>query len=496
MRHGVGGLFLLHVNDAVYTQKPPLWFWLAALAGGWEGRVDEVAARLPSAFAALASLGLTAWIGRALRLSSRTVLIATAVLATSYRFVFVARRAQLDGVLTACLLVAMALFLWLDRDPSARRPTWAIATLHLALGAGALTKGPVAWLPLAIFAAFLAWERRLPDLRRIAPAWAFTLSVGPLALWAALAVAMAPPGYFDVAIVDNVLGRFFAGTAHARPFYYFLGQLPIEFLPWSAVLPLGLLWLHRASKKASADPSSNRAARFLICWIGLPFLFFSLSAGKRGLYLLPILPALSIATAAGLDRALRHRRPDAVVLDGRLCTGLAAVALAQAALFVGLGPLVLDAHKSPRPIAAGARAEIRSGEVLGVYRLAPLEPALTYYGAGQVVPIADASALSAFLEARRGPVVLRTRDLAALSDSTPLIEVAGFRNGDRALSLARRATPNSPRDTPFSVPDSPRVSPEERTRSPYALAIPPFSGTPALPLGAHLRYSARGPDPR
>ena len=33
LRHGAAGLVLLHLNDAVYNQKPPLYFWLAALAG-------------------------------------------------------------------------------------------------------------------------------------------------------------------------------------------------------------------------------------------------------------------------------------------------------------------------------------------------------------------------------------------------------------------------------------------------------------------------------
>ena len=48
-RHGAGGLLLLHLNDEPYSQKPPLYFWLAAALGLASGRVDELAARLPSA---------------------------------------------------------------------------------------------------------------------------------------------------------------------------------------------------------------------------------------------------------------------------------------------------------------------------------------------------------------------------------------------------------------------------------------------------------------
>ena len=47
--HGPSGLVVLHLNGRVYDQKPPLYFWAAALAGLPGGRVTEEAARLPSA---------------------------------------------------------------------------------------------------------------------------------------------------------------------------------------------------------------------------------------------------------------------------------------------------------------------------------------------------------------------------------------------------------------------------------------------------------------
>ena len=35
----------------------------------------------------------------------------------------------------------------------------------------------------------------------------------------------------------NVLARYFSGTDHVRPFYYFAYQLPVDFLPWTLLLP-------------------------------------------------------------------------------------------------------------------------------------------------------------------------------------------------------------------------------------------------------------------
>ncbi len=49
---------MLHLNGEVYSQKPPLYFWLAALAGAPANRVSEIAARLPSALSGLALVWL------------------------------------------------------------------------------------------------------------------------------------------------------------------------------------------------------------------------------------------------------------------------------------------------------------------------------------------------------------------------------------------------------------------------------------------------------
>ena len=60
LEHGPRGLALLHLNGQPYTQKPPLYFWLAAGFGSLNGHVDHWSARLPSALAGIAIIGLTA----------------------------------------------------------------------------------------------------------------------------------------------------------------------------------------------------------------------------------------------------------------------------------------------------------------------------------------------------------------------------------------------------------------------------------------------------
>jgi len=459
-RHGVPGLVLLHLNDAPYTQKPPLYFWIAAAMGAPFERVHETAARLPSAIAGVLCIGLTVWIGRMLFARSMPAILAAGLLATSFRFAFTARRAQLDVLLTCFELAAIAIFLFLEtrRDgiENARRSPLAIAGLHASLGAAALVKGPVGWLPLLVFSGYLAWEGRLRAFRAISPLWAWTLSLGPISIWILAAIALAPLGFAEAAVDENLIGRFFTGTSHARPFYYFAIQLPLDFLPWSLLLPFAIPVLWRWSKMSSVKTDgrpartsgNNSAARFLILWTIIPLVFFSLSAGKRGLYLLPIFPALALVGV------LAGSRPRDTTLSSPLLSPIAirrftlAIAVIAGIELVGFTLALprLDREKSPRPIAEAAASVAREGESIGVYGMTPLEGGIAYYGAGPLVSLRDESQLRAFLDQGGRLVILRARHLDSLGSNLGLREVQSFRSGRRRLTLAQRTTATPQRE--------------------------------------------------
>jgi len=351
-------------------------------------------------------------------------------------------------------------------------------------------KGPVAWLPLLIFAAYLAAQRRARSFRAIAPAWAWLLSLAPLGLWITAATALAPSGFAREAVGENVFGRFFAGTSHARPIYYFLYQLPVEFLPWTLLLPFAAKPLLRAARivapranatgasGTSGDGQSDRdgspattrdRARFLLAWILVPFVFFSLSAGKRGLYLLPILPALAIAaTLAGpLARSASESAIGAMGTTARawrrLSIAIALVGVLELALF-GLVWPGLDARKSPRPIAEAAARHSARDEAIGVYGLSPIEGGIAYYGDRRIASLRDEAALRDFLAAGGRLVVLRARHQAQIGARLGLQPLATFRSGDRQLVLAHGAAIDPRRSDP------PRDSGERPQGSPVGTA--------------------------
>ncbi|MBW2272765.1 MAG: glycosyltransferase family 39 protein [Deltaproteobacteria bacterium] len=506
MEHGATGLVLLHLNGQPYTQKPPLYYWAAALLGAPGGRVSESAARLPSALAGVACVLVTVALGRALFGSLAAGLWSGALLLTVYRFAFLARRAQLDVILALFECLALLAY-WRLLEERGRR-TGNLVLLHGALGLAVLTKGPVGLLPIPIMAAHLAWEGRAGVLRTLFPPWSFLLSLAPALLWISLAVAFAAPGFFGDAVVDNLLGRFFSGTSHVRPVYYYAYQLPLDFMPWTLLWPLAAWTWHQELRKelhnphpreggAPSSPAPYCAARFLLVWIALPLAFFTLSAGKRGLYLVPVYPALALLCGVALERSLARRSELPALVSGGLAglaallaaTGIflaangglsiaaapgftlsagfgvlvAGIALAAAmawwaaarhrrpaaarvgvvvgglvllylALFIGVFP-GFEGEKSPRPISVAAAELTPPGEPIAVFDHREMAGAIAYYGRRPVATLRSQASVRAFLAGGGRAIIVKARKLERLESIAggPLVVRARARSGRREL---------------------------------------------------------------
>ena len=94
-----GDWVLMHLNGEMYTDKPPLFFWLIGLSSYlWQG-FTSFSVRLPSAVFGMLAVVLTCLIGRSL-FGSSVGLISGLILATSFEFAFRSTRANIDSTLT------------------------------------------------------------------------------------------------------------------------------------------------------------------------------------------------------------------------------------------------------------------------------------------------------------------------------------------------------------------------------------------------------------
>jgi hypothetical protein len=143
-----------------------------------------------------------------------------------------------------------------------------------------------------VIAGFLAVKRKWDLILKFAfhPGVIITLllAVG----WYGMAFTRGGEGFVDRQLLQENLKRFFGGSGHSHPVYYYFSYLFSLGLPWSLFLPF-MFW---DAFQPGARGDDDRL--FFKSWFLVMFVFFSLSAGKRPVYLLPLYPALALLLAA------------------------------------------------------------------------------------------------------------------------------------------------------------------------------------------------------
>jgi 4-amino-4-deoxy-L-arabinose transferase-like glycosyltransferase len=296
-----GDPIVLHVNNEFYKEKPPLLFWSIVAASFPAGEVTAFTARVPSALAALATVLLTVLLARRL-FDGRTALWAGAILMTSGLFWWEARSVRTDMLLTAFTTATLYAF-W--RYHESERIGW-LAAMYAALGAALFTKGPPALVFTALTIFVFYWRKGTPrKWLHLIPG--ILIAAVPVAVWFIVAsqrgASTALPMEEATAganLFRQTIGRFFMGVSKAQPPWYFLETLPLMLMPWTLFLPWTLLyaWRHRRD---------GQSMRFLLSWIVPAFIFFSISIGKRAVYLLPMFPALAILSASAIRDLMENK---------------------------------------------------------------------------------------------------------------------------------------------------------------------------------------------
>src|SRR6266481_1048218 len=160
-----GDYSLLSLDNHLYTDKPPLFFWAINGFARRLGGIDEWAARLPSAVSTLLALFLIERLGAWLY-DRRTGLLAALVFATSLQILERGRWASIDMTLNLFVLSAIVLF-WLGR---ARRDREGVlnAAAWIMMGVATLAKGPVGLvLPILAIVPWALLQRDFRFARRV-----------------------------------------------------------------------------------------------------------------------------------------------------------------------------------------------------------------------------------------------------------------------------------------------------------------------------------------
>lgn len=292
----LGNWAIPHENFLPALDKPIFFYWLIALSYKLFG-ISEWSARLPSALAATGCLIVLYRFVRANR-SHWESFAGVLILATSVQFFIFARIVIFDMTLTFFTSIALFEFYRMAMTENHRERLWRSLIMYAAMALATLVKGPIGIaIPGMVIFFYLLLARKwrlLSEIHLFLGALLFCAIVVPVYLWAEIT----NPGYLKYFLWEENVLRFF--TPHFRrgqPWYYYFFTIAVGFLPWSVLTP-SIITARWKRKIEELD-------LFLLLWIVLPVIFFSLSSSKLPHYVLPIFPPLAILTAGQLKDLLQ-----------------------------------------------------------------------------------------------------------------------------------------------------------------------------------------------
>jgi 4-amino-4-deoxy-L-arabinose transferase-like glycosyltransferase len=312
-----------------WLEKPALYYWQAEVSYAIFG-VHDWAARLPSAFDASLMVFAVYWFLR--RLRAAVALDGALMVASTAGIVGFARAAGTDMPLTAMLTIALlSWYAWWET-----RSRTLLAWFYVFLALATLAKGPVALFLAGAIIALFAWAAGRSKIV-LDTLWlpGMLLLLVVMLPWY-IAVQLHNPEFFRVFILEHNLARF--GTnlyRHQQPFWFFVPVAFLSLIPW-AILACASLWescrgfwaersrIFDSGTAGSEDANSGDALSvFLMLWLVVPVIFFSVSQSKLPGYILPAIPAGPLLVAEYLRRHMEETvRPALIAIHALLAGAL------------------------------------------------------------------------------------------------------------------------------------------------------------------------------
>lgn len=313
----------------VWVDYPPMIYWVGTLSAHLFDSMNAFTLRLPNGLVAIGIVLITGATG-ARWFDARTGFWAAFALMTCLLFVYEANSYRPDILFTVFISSAFILYV----DGALDKPRlWLRMAAFACLGFAMLSKGILGLLlPGLVLVLWHAYRKE----------WLRIIQLAPLSLIALLIFLPWVAGTAQTMGWENILSEFYEQNfarfesgfrGHAQPPWYYLKNFWIDFMPWSWLFPVAIVWTVKSGLL------KNPRVQLLCLWFATFFIFLSIAETKRQLYMLPAFPAVALLLAPWLTTIGRGEPTRTQLLRGlpnEKPVQIYAVVLAGVFLSIGL----------------------------------------------------------------------------------------------------------------------------------------------------------------
>ena len=306
---GIGGVPLLDPDEPVYAEtakemlqtgdflsprifgdywydKPPLYYWLVAIAQAIFGTC-EFAARLPAALMACAT-SVMVYVGATRLFSERAGFWSSMVLTSCVQFFYMGKAAVTDTTLLFFMTGALLSFI--------HKRYW---LMYICMALATVTKGPIGIVfPGTIIFLYLIFMGQLGEILRMHVIRGLLLYFLVASPWYYAMYTVHGMDFINTFLGFHNITRFTtAEHANRVTFWYYFPVIILGMFPWTGMLVQAV--------KASVQDSridDMRNLVFLHVWALFVLLFFTVCKTKLVSYILPMFPAMAMVIGWNIAR--------------------------------------------------------------------------------------------------------------------------------------------------------------------------------------------------